>query len=164
MDALSLLRSQHREVKQLFSRFEKTGSESKKKSIFLRVADALAAHAEIEETIFYPAAFRDALEDQLREAVEEHLAAKRLIADLLEMDVDDRQFDAKMTVLAEQIRHHIEEEQDDLFPKVRKLLSRAELNRLGNQMSAKFDALMEHEPRTDVPRETEEAARLGDQP
>ena len=96
----------------------------------------------------------------LKEAVEEHLAAKRVIADLLQMQVEDEQFDSKMKVLSEQIEHHVHEEQDNLFPQVKKTLPRRELEALGEAMEEMFNQLMGNAPRRDVPAETAHAAPL----
>ncbi len=81
------------------------------------LADNLAAHAAIEERIFYPAAYGDNTRDLLEEAVEEHLALKRVIADLIKMGPSDDYFDAKIAVLKEQVAHHVEEEEKELFPR-----------------------------------------------
>lgn len=163
MNAITLLKEQHTEVKKLFKEFEKTESEQKQRLLFLQIADALAAHAEIEEKIFYPAAFAgggEELQDQLREAVEEHLGVKRLIADLLEMAVDDDQFCAKMTVMFEMVKHHIEEEEEDLLPEVKQTRGRKDLETLGQQMAEQYQQLMQKEPRNEVPHQTGEAASL----
>src|SRR5262245_34647036 len=109
MDALSLLMSQHEEVNALFEEIEATDDDEDKLGLFSELADAFAAHAAIEEKIFYPAAYANATKDLLDEAVEEHLAAKRTLADLLKMSAEDEQFDAKVKVLKEQIEHHVEE-------------------------------------------------------
>lgn len=160
MDAIALLRKQHAEVKSLFKAFEKTDDAKKRVSLFEEIADNLAAHSTIEETIFYPAIFRDELEDMLEEAVEEHLVAKRLIADVMKMKPSDRQYAAKVIVLGEVIAHHIEEEHDELFPQVREALEAKQLKILGAQMKEKFDELMATKPRRNVPAELAEAAAL----
>src|SRR5689334_1806629 len=85
MDAIELLESQHEEVLDLFDQYEDVESDEEKLALFEQIADALAAHSTIEEKIFYPAIYTGDLKDQLEEAVEEHLAAKREIADLLKM-------------------------------------------------------------------------------
>jgi hemerythrin superfamily protein len=97
----------------------------------------------------------------LQEAVEEHLSAKRLVADLMEMSPDDPQFEAKIKVLQEQIDHHVEEERTELFPKVRKLLKKEELEDLGVVMEDLAEELKSSgSPRESVPAETGEAAPL----
>jgi hypothetical protein len=160
MNALELLKQQHEEVSKLFKRFEKLKDhdDAARQEIFEKVADALGAHAKIEEDYFYPAMKKDSTEDDLREAVEEHLSVKRLIADLLEMEPSDEEFDAKMKVLQEQVEHHVEEEEKELFKEARKILTKEQLDDLGLQLEEEFDALMEGEPRNAVPGETEHAA------
>ena len=162
IDALELLTSQHDEVDQLIGEIEDSDDSDKKTELFRQLADNLAAHATIEEKLFYPAVMSDKTEDQLIEATEEHLSVKRLLADMLAMDVDDGHFDAKLKVLKEQVRHHArEEEEGKLFPKIRRAFSQDELAALGNECLAMFEAIMERgEPRMSVPRETRHAAEL----
>ncbi len=160
MEATRLLKSQHEEVNTLFAKFEKASSAVEKEQIFTRIADNLAAHCTIEEKIFYPSVFVEDLEDKLEEAVEEHLAAKRVIADLLEMDPSDKQYSAKVKVLQEEIEHHVQEEEEELFPQVRKEFQAVELNAMGEAMSEMFDQLMLTSPRNSVPAETAHAAPL----
>ncbi len=123
-DAIDLLIEDHREVKKLFKDFEKIkhgGRKSEKEAIVLAACEALTIHATIEEEIFYPAA-RKAIDqpDLVDEAKVEHAGAKDLIAQLDVMKAGDDLYDAKFTVLAEQVTHHIKEEQEELFPLVRK--------------------------------------------
>ncbi|MDP2273730.1 MAG: hemerythrin domain-containing protein [Archangium sp.] len=161
MEATALLRKQHQEVIAKFKQFEKAESEASRRKLFVEIADALAAHTTIEEKLFYPTAYRgEDLQDLLREAVEEHLTAKRVISDLLMMEVTDEQFAPKVKVLRDIIEHHVQEEQDDIFPKVKKALSRGELTSLGEEMEAMFDQLITTEPRQNVPTETARAAQL----
>ena len=127
MNAIELLETQHKEVKALFNKIEKAGGEAKRE-LFEKIADDLAVHSAIEEKHFYPATRAARTEELLQEAVEEHLAVKRIIADLLEMDPAEAQFDAKIQVLREQVEHHVEEEEGELFPKARKLLSEDDLD------------------------------------
>lgn len=160
MNAIDLLKQQHDEVEDLFEQIEEAEDEGEKLALFQQLADNLAAHAEIEEKIFYPAAYAKKTEELLREAVEEHLAAKRLIADLLELAPDDENFDAKIKVLQEQIEHHVEEEEGELFKAARKELGVNELKTLGTQMEEMFDSLMQKSPSASVPQQTDEAAPL----
>ncbi|GEN11749.1 Hemerythrin HHE cation binding domain-containing protein [Myxococcus fulvus] len=162
MNAIELLKQQHDEVKKLFAQYGKLPDHAdvRRGELFKMIADRLAAHATIEELYFYPATKSERTEDELREAVEEHLSAKRIIADLLEMSPDDEEFDPKMKVLQEQIEHHVEEEEGELFKKVRKLLSKEQLEDLGILMEQQFEELMEEEPRNNVPAETDHAAPL----
>ena len=161
INAIELLRSQHEEVESLIEKIENSDDHEKKQALFAEMADKLAAHATIEEKIFYPSVMDGKTRELLLESTEEHLSVKRLLADMLELDVDDEHFDAKLTVLKEQIRHHVhDEEEKELFPKVRRLLSGDELAALGNELLAMFETLIEQQPRGHVPEETREAAPL----
>ena len=160
MNAIDLLEKQHREVEQLFKKFEKAEGEEEKQSLFEEIGDKLAIHAGIEEKHFYPATRTARTEDQLREAVEEHLSVKRIIADLLEMEPSNPQFEPKVLVLKEQVEHHVEEEEEELFPKVKKMLSRDELDDLGTVMEDLAQELEAGAPRESVPAETGSAAPL----
>lgn len=160
MNAIELLETQHEEVKALFKKCQKASGESKRQ-LFEKIADELAVHAAIEEKHFYPATKSARTEDLLQEAVEEHLSVKRIIADLLEMDPAEAQFDAKITVLQEQVEHHVKEEEGDLFPKVKKMLSSEELEDLGMVMEDAAEELKAGgSPRQAVPGETGEAAPI----
>lgn len=161
MNALELLKKQHREVEQMFEQYEKAEDNAPlKEDLFIQIADALSAHSAIEERFFYPSVKAEDTEELLRESLEEHLGAKRLIADLLELDPMDEQFDAKIKVLQEQIEHHVEEEEQGLFPKVRKLMDTESLESLGAIMEAEFEEMKKGEPRNEVPAETAEAPSL----
>ena len=158
---MELLTSQHDEVDELIEAIESTDDDDEKAEIFAELADKLAAHAAMEEKLFYPWVHTKQTEEQLFEAAEEHLAIKRVLADMVELAVDDPQFDAKLTVMKEQVRHHArDEEEGELFPKVRKLASRDELEALGAEMLAFFEEQVATEPRTRVKDETAEAARV----
>jgi hypothetical protein len=160
-NALELLRSQHEEVDDLIEKIEDSEDTNEKEQLFAELADKIAAHAMIEEKMFYPAVMIDRTHDMLIEATEEHLVVKRLIADMLALDVEDEHFDAKLKVLKENIRHHAhDEEEDKLFPQVERMFSEDELAGLGNEMLAMFELLLEREPRRQVPTETAEAAEL----
>lgn len=161
MSAIDKLESDHRKVEKLFAAFEKARTADRKRSLFEQIADALAVHAKIEEVHFYPAAKAKDTEDMLLEAAEEHLAAKRVIADLLDLDPKDETFEAKVMVLKEQIEHHVEEEETELFPKVKKLLDKDTLSALEQEMAATEEELLSKgEPRKSVPAETDEAAPI----
>jgi len=161
IDALELLTSQHDEVEQLISEIENTDDRDQKREIFQELADKIAAHATIEEKLFYPSAMSEKTSDTLLESTEEHLVVKRVLADMLEMDPDEERFDAKLSVLKEVIRHHArDEEEGKLFPILRKQMSKDDLAGLGNELLAMFEDLLEREPRMNVPAETTEAAPL----
>lgn len=162
-DAIEMLKEQHREVESLFEKFEELGDGAarSKQATFEKIADALAMHATIEERHFYPAVKAKRTEDILLEALEEHLGIKRVIADLLKVEASDDTFDAKVKVLKEQVEHHVEEEESDLFPKVRKVLDKPELTQLATTMQRTMQALMEKgDARKAVPAETREARSL----
>ncbi|MBS1152163.1 MAG: cation-binding protein [Myxococcaceae bacterium] len=160
MDAITLLRAQHDEVEDLFEEYESAESRTSRRAIFNRLADAIAAHATIEEKLFYPAVCLSEVEDLLKEAAEGHLAARRILADLLDLQPPDGNFDAKVKVLQEQLSHHAEEEEDELFPIVRVSLSRPALEALGEAMGQMFEELMKGTPRDRVRDETDHAAQL----
>jgi hemerythrin superfamily protein len=142
-DAITLLESQHREVEEMFEKFEGLTDRAKasKKKIADQICAALTMHTQIEEEIFYPAtrAASKETEDMVDEAVVEHASAKDLIAQILEMDPDDDLYDAKVKVLSEMIDHHVEEEEQEMFPKVREL--GLDLAALGQEMAMRADEL-----------------------
>jgi hemerythrin superfamily protein len=162
MDCIEMLKEQHEEVAALFEEIEDADSPESKAELFQEIADKLAVHATIEEQHFYPAVKARRTEDILLEALEEHLGIKRVIADLLAIEANDETFDAKIKVLKEQVEHHVEEEETDLFPKVRKLLDKTTLEALAQEMTATQEELIAAgEPRNAVPGETDAAASLG---
>ncbi len=158
-NAIKLLEKQHRDVEAAFTKFEQATTSRDRKRLFSKIADMLAAHTTIEEQYFYPQVFTDKTEDELREAVEEHLSVKRIIDDLLQMEPSDQQFTAKMKVMEELVNHHVEEEENELFKLVRKE-GVADMSALGEQMEQEFKSLMRQSPRNQVPEETAEAAKL----
>ena len=161
MNAIDLLKSQHREVSKLFAKVEKASKSDDKAELFDEIADKLAVHAAIEEHHFYPAVKARRTEDILLESLEEHLGIKRIIADLMEVSADDETFDAKIKVLKEQVEHHVEEEETDLFPKVKKLFDKEQLEAIGQEMSAEQAELEEKgNPRQTVPSETAQPASI----
>ena len=138
IDALELLRTQHQEVEDLIGKIEKTEDAGKKSALFIELADNLAAHATIEEKIFYPAAREHIPEttDHVLESIEEHHVVVWMLSELNGMDPKDERFTAKVTVLMENVRHHVEEEEDEWFPQVRKAMGRKILQELGERMEA----------------------------
>lgn len=162
MDAIKLLKEQHQEVDELFEKYEALSDRAVKSKLqlFEKIADRMAAHNAIEERIFYPSVKRDDTEDELLESLEEHLATKRVIADLLEIDAQDETFDAKMTLLHELFKHHRREEERELLPRVKKEFEAAFLDELGDRMEQLFGELMEEEPRQQVPQQTDSAPPL----
>ena len=136
-DAISLLTEDHKKVKKMFVDFEKLVKSGKtnaeKGSLVQMICVELIVHTQIEEEIFYPAV-RAAIDDDdlMDEADVEHAGAKELITQLLDMDPGDDHYDAKVTVLGENIDHHVKEEQDEMFPKAKK--AKLDLGVLGAQM------------------------------
>ena len=139
--ATKLLKEDHKKVKDLFDQFEDTDDSAEKREIASTACSELTIHAQVEEEIFYPAVKAELDEDDLMaEAKEEHHVAKQLIAELEEGEgMDDIEFDAKFTVLAENVRHHIKEEEGEMFPKVEK--SDLDLEELGAQMAERKQEL-----------------------
>jgi hemerythrin superfamily protein len=140
-DAVALLKADHRAVEKLFSQFEKAKDDDRKKQIADQICMELRVHTQIEEEIFYPTS-REFLEDDdiVDEAVVEHAAAKDLIAEIEAMQPGEDLFDAKVTVLQEQIEHHVEEEEKEFFPQVQK--TDMDLKAIGQQMKARKEELM----------------------
>ncbi len=124
-DAIAVLTEDHKKVKKMFKDFEKLkkgdGSDDRKEQLVQQICTELTIHAQVEEEIFYPAV-REAIDDDdlMDEADVEHASCKELIAQLEAMSAGDDHYDAKVTVLGEFIDHHVKEEQDEMFPKVRK--------------------------------------------
>jgi hemerythrin-like domain-containing protein len=133
MDAIALLERDHEEVDSLFNRFERTSAKKEQRQIADQVIQALSRHAAIEEQFFYPALRERARrgEDAALEALEEHHVVKWLLLELAKMQPSEERFEAKMKVLAESVRHHVEEERKELFPLVRSVFERQELEDLG---------------------------------
>ncbi|QNA88798.1 hemerythrin domain-containing protein [Massilia sp. Dwa41.01b] len=139
IDAITLLTKQHREVEDMFEQFEKMTDRAKvsKKKLADQICNALIMHTTIEEEILYPAT-REAseeTEDMVDEAVVEHASAKDLIAQVQEMDPGDELYDAKVKVLGEMVEHHVKEEEEEMFPKLREL--KLDLAQLGAEMAAR---------------------------
>ncbi|MFB6805218.1 hemerythrin domain-containing protein [Streptomyces sp. NPDC056387] len=140
MDAIVLLRDDHKTVEKLFKRFEKTSDDdvAERRELADQVIEELTVHAWIEEQYFYPVAREAApdTKDHVLESIEEHHAVVWMLSELKDMDPADERFKAKMSVLMEQVRHHVEEEEQDWFPDVRKAMGRNRLVELGEQLNA----------------------------
>ncbi len=136
-DAITLLTEDHEQVKSLFEQYEELGdrAHASKQRLALKICEELTKHSTIEEEIFYPAVRRAAKgnEDLIDQSIVEHASAKELIAQLMQMDAGDELFDAKVKVLAEQVLHHVEEEEGTMLPKARH--ARLDLMELGMQMA-----------------------------
>jgi hemerythrin superfamily protein len=149
MDAIKLLKNDHAEVRELLATLEATTSRAlkKRREVVTKIAALLKAHTTIEEEIFYPAfkAAREKSDDDKMyfEALEEHRAAGELVLpDLLGTDVGSEQFGGRAKVLKELVEHHAEEEEKEMFPRARKLLSRDELASLGERLEARKTELL----------------------
>ncbi|WP_084758623.1 hemerythrin domain-containing protein [Sphingopyxis macrogoltabida] len=141
VDAIKLLKADHKEVKTWFKEYEKLDAKGDKQALADKICLALTVHAQIEEEIFYPAA-RPAVDDDalFDEAEVEHGSAKQLIAEIQAMKAGDRLFDAKVIVLGEYIDHHVGEEEEEMFPEARD--SDLDLKALGVQLAARKAELM----------------------
>lgn len=141
-DAIALLREDHKKVSALFEEFEKARSASVKKRLVQIICQELTVHTQIEEEIFYPAV-KAALKDKelVPEARVEHDSVKALIAQVQDVEPDGEDYDAKVKVMGEFVKHHVKEEQNEMFPKARK--SRLDLAELGQQMAERKEQLMQ---------------------
>ena len=140
-DAIALLKADHDAVSQLFAEYEKTRSAPTKKALVAEICTALSVHAQIEEEIFYPAV-KAALKDKLLvpEATVEHAGVKDLIAQLEGAQPDGEMYDAKVKVLSEYVKHHVKEEQNEMFPQAK--ASSLDMLELGARMAARKDELL----------------------
>jgi hemerythrin superfamily protein len=142
MDAIKLLKDDHEKVKSLFRQFEKARSEDKKKQLADEIMMELEVHSTVEEEIFYPAVREKVGEDELvAEAVEEHHVVDVLMKEIKELEPSDERFEAKMTVLIENVEHHIEEEEKEMLPDAKKKLGK-DVEVLGDQMEQRKQQLM----------------------
>ena len=136
MDAFELLKKDHKKVSQLFKEIEAASGQTKKQ-IFARLKTALDVHANVEERIFYPALEnKEEARDITLEAYEEHKVVKDLLGELESSNAPEDEWDAKLTVLKENVEHHVEEEEGELFSKARQALSKQEIEELGVEMEA----------------------------
>ena len=137
MDAIVMLKEDHKRVEQLFKKLEKG-----ELAVVPEICEALTLHAELEEMLFYPEV-REEVEDsaaEVAEAVEEHHVVKLLISELRGLDEANEAYKAKATVLMELVRHHVEEEEGEMFPEVRSTLGRKRLQEIGEQMASMKEA------------------------
>jgi hemerythrin superfamily protein len=135
-DAIALLTEDHRAVKKLFKAFDGARGPGDKQGISAEIRGALEAHTALEEDLFYPAA-REASPELVAEALKEHDVVASLLSDLEQLDPQDEEYDATMKVLMENVEHHAEEEEAEIFPKTRKALGDDHLRRMGEQMAAR---------------------------
>jgi len=147
--AIALLKSQHRTVESIFKKLE--GGKGDAKALLTELANDLCAHMAIEQDIFYPEV-REIDEDLVLESFEEHSVAELAMKRLLATDSDDPTFKAKVTTLKELIQHHVEEEEEDLFPKVDKKMQPERLRELGGSMKARFEEIVAQGYEAALPR------------
>lgn len=140
-EATALLRADHKLVSDLFSEYEKSRSNIRKKQLVTQICKELTVHAQIEEEIFYPAV-KQALKDKelVPEATVEHATLKDLIAQVKGVEPDGEMFDAKIKVLSEYVKHHVKEEQNEMFPKAKE--SKLDLVELGAQLTERKAELL----------------------
>lgn len=140
-DAVTLLKADHREVEKMFDQFQKARDDGRKEQLAEQICQALRVHTQIEEELVYPTA-REFLKDDeiVNESLVEHQAAKDLIEQLEAMGVSDEMFDAKMQVLQEQVEHHVQEEEKELFPQLQK--TDMDLKAIGQQLMTRKQEVM----------------------
>lgn len=161
MDAIKLLIDQHRKLEAEMKTAVEAQQPKARAASLAKVGDDLTKHITSEEEVFYPAVKAKRTADVLLESLEEHLSLKRLLADLLTMNPAADTWEPKFKVLKEQTEHHHKEEEDNLFPRVRKALDAGELEALGQQMLALQQQLQRAgDPRDAVVEQTDEAAPL----
>lgn len=143
-DALALLKADHKAVERLFKEFgklkEEEDVEDEKQDLVAQICNELTIHTQIEEEIFYPE-IRGAIDDSdlMDEAVVEHASAKDFIEQLQSMNPEDKWYDAKVTVLGEYVMHHVKEEEEEMFPMVKK--TKLDLKDLGERMAQRKEEL-----------------------
>ena len=139
-EATALLKADHKLVSGLFEQYEKTRSTAKKKTLVASICKELGIHAQAEEEIFYPAV-KAALKDKelVPEAIVEHATLKELISQVEGKEPDGEMFDAKIQVLSEYVKHHVKEEETEMFPKARK--TKLDMKQLGAQIAARKEEL-----------------------
>jgi len=145
MDAVTLLKDDHDTLKKILDDLDSTTERGVKtrEELFTRVRRELEVHEAIEEEIFYPALKEHPKAKELvLEAYEEHNVVDMVMAEIEETPYDDERWGAKLTVMKENIEHHIEEEEGEMFPQARQILERSELQELGERMKERKDELM----------------------
>jgi len=137
MDALELLKQDHQKVKELFEEAEEAEGKEQQ-DIFEQIKSELETHARIEETVFYPAVQKlDELKDMVLESLEEHKQIKTLLREIESLASDSEKFEPKFQVLMENVEHHAEEEEEGkMFPKIRKMMNKQQLEQLGAELES----------------------------
>jgi hypothetical protein len=145
MDAITLLKDDHDKVKKILNDLDSTTERGVKtrSDLFAKVKQELEVHETIEEEIFYPALKEHPkMKDLVLEAYEEHHVVDTVMAEIREVPFDDETWGAKLTVMKENVEHHIEEEEDEMFTQARQIFSKGELEELGDRMQARKDELL----------------------
>lgn len=145
MNGIDMLKDDHQRVDKLFKQFEEAGDQAHatKRDLVEQIIEELTVHATAEEEVLYPTSQSEVkeTEDIVHESEEEHGVVKTLISELEGMSAEDEKFDAKVKVLMENVRHHVEEEEGELFPKIEKALSQERLEKMGRRMQQVKDRL-----------------------
>jgi hemerythrin superfamily protein len=138
LDGISMLKDDHKKVRTLFRDAQKAGDNPGEQTrLAQQIVQELTVHSFVEESVFYPAVRREVPDagDMVLESLEEHTIVKWVCAELAGLSPDDEHFDARLTVLREMVEHHVQEEEQELFPQVRKALGRKRLAALGDEMA-----------------------------
>ena len=135
MDALELLKQDHQKVKKLFEQAEESEGEEQQ-DLFEQIKTELETHTRIEETVFYPAMQKhEELKDMVLESLEEHKQIKTLLREIENLASDSEKFEPKLQVLMENVEHHAEEEEEGkMFPKIRQIMNKQQLEKLGSEL------------------------------
>jgi hemerythrin superfamily protein len=137
MNALEVLKQDHQKVKGLFQEVKQATDQAKRKELFNEIDTELEIHAHIEETVFYPAIEEhEEFKDMVAEALEEHQEAKTLLDELEELGADNHDFGSKLQLLIEAVEHHVQEEEGEMFPKIREVFDEDELEQLGQELES----------------------------
>ena len=137
MNGLELLKEDHQKVQTLFDQVKATESDRQHRQLFKKIKTELETHTFIEEKVFYPTLKKyEEFKDQILEAIEEHLQVKTLLRSLERLSEGAERFDAKLMVLINDVEHHVEEEEGELFPKVERNFSEEQLEKLGQELTA----------------------------
>jgi hemerythrin superfamily protein len=137
MNALEVLKQDHQKVKGLFQEARQGTDRNKRKKLFDEIDTELEIHTHIEETIFYPAIEEhEEFKEMVAEALEEHQEAKMLLDELEELGADNHDFSSKLQQLMEAVEHHVEEEEGEMFPKIREVFDEDELEQLGQELES----------------------------
>jgi hypothetical protein len=143
MDAIAYLTDQHHEIHSLFDQLESAARAKTKARLCRKLVDLIAVHTAIEEMIFYPAAQAVAVEGLLPRAFERHLSSERIVAEIVEAGGVSRAAAAKLALLKERKRQHADDEERELFPRVREFLTADQLRSVGARLASVADQLLE---------------------